>query len=211
MTFVVHKDINAVFTIKGAFEKLWNNDDRKRLVRDSLFAGGEFFRLKYMPLRFSDYVYRLGYRVTEDWKKYKRRVTKFDRAVPFIGLTPPGGGDSGSLIAKRDNDEKMTVAMIRGCKTSVSNTAKGGNIKIKTPFGHAITTFMASVFNKVLPSEYEATERVVRSTFKGLLAEAVPLGGRSKRMVIPGSSSHWKPGGREAKKRDGAGTTRQRK
>ncbi len=202
MAYRIHEDINSVFTMNGPFAKFLGAD-RKVIIRESLWAGGEWFRTERIPMRFTDFAYRLGYRVTDEWKKEKRNVLQSRRAFPFIGMTPTGGGDAGSLKAKRINAEKMATAMARGCRTDISGTSKGGNILIRTPYGHPILPVFAQVFQTVTADEYQQVARIVSSALNDFLAYGRPVSKRSKKMTIRGASDSWKPRGREYDRRDG--------
>lgn len=210
MPFKIHEDINSVFTLSGPCQKLFG-PERKALINACLLEGGEYFKDTYIPMRFTDYAYRLGYRVTDRWKQEKRRVLQSKRALPYIGMTPAGGGDAGAMVLPTHNGEKMSVAMARGCRVDVSGTSRGGNIIIKTPYGHAILPPLAAAFNTVLPAEYQAVTRVVATALRAFLAYARPPSKRSKKLTIAGASDNWTPRGREVAKRDGAGAVTHRK
>ncbi len=201
MAYKIHEDINSVFTMNGPLGSFLG-PDRKAIIRASLWAGGEFFRTERIPLRFTDFAYRLGYRVTDEWKKEKRNVLQSRRAFPFIGMTPPGGGDAGSLKAKVINAEKLATAMARGCRTDITGTSKGGNILIRTPYGHPILAVFAQVFQTVTPDEYQEVARVVAASLNEFLAYGRKVSKRSKKMTIRGASDNWKPRGREYAARD---------
>ncbi len=216
MAFKIYEDINVIFEMKGPFAKLASNTERKVVAQAALREGGEWFRSERIPMRFTDWAYRLGYRVTDAWKAFKRRTTKTGRALPFIGTTPPGGGDILSLAGGNHdglvvhNAEKMAIAMERGCRVDISGTSKGGDILIRTPFGHPIRPEYAEVFKKVTPEEYQQVARIVAAAFQEFLASAKMKGGRSKKLTIEGASAKWIPRGREVTGRDN-GTITHRK
>ncbi len=198
MAYRIYKGLNVIFELKGPFAKLMTAE-RKGVIQTSLRVGGEFFKLKYIPLRFTDYAYRLGYKVTDAWKKFKRRTLKTGRAQPFIGTTPPGGGNVLSLAGGNHdgltvyNAEKMSTAMTAGCRVDITGTAKGGDIVIRTPYGHPLRPEYAKAFTHVTDAESQSVAQEVARAFKALISRAVSIGGRSKKMSIPGASSSWKP------------------
>ncbi len=215
MAFKVYEDINVIFELKGPFAKLANATERKVVAQSALREGGEWFRTERIPLRFTDWVYRMGYRVTDAWKSFKRRTTKTGRALPFIGTTPPGGGDILSMAGGNaeivvHNAEKMAVAMERGCRVDIVGTSKGGDILIRTPYGHPIRPEYAEVFKSVSPEEYQRVAQIVAAAFQDFLANARSKGGRSKKLTIEGASAKWIPRGREVTGRD-SGTITQRR
>jgi hypothetical protein len=213
MAFKIYENVNVIFEMKGPFAQLASNTERKVVAQSALRVGGEWFRAERIPLRFTDFAYRLGYRVTDDWKKFKRRVLKSGRAVPYIGTTPPGGGDIESFIRGMPtvyNPEKMAVAIERGCRVDITGTSKGGDIIIRTPYGHPIRPLMAEAFKTVTPEEYQGVAQRVAAAFRDFLAGAKAKGGRSTRLTIVGSTSAWIPRGREITGRDTGTITHRR-
>ncbi len=207
MAYKIYEDFKVIFEMRGPFAQLATNTMRKQVVQAAMRVGGEWFRTERVPMRFTDWVYRLGYRVTNSWKAFKRRTTKSGRALPYIGTTPPGGGDILSLAGGNaellvHNNEKMAVAMSRGCRVDIAGTSKGGDILIRTPFGHPLRPEYAEAFTRVTPEEYQMVARLVVGAFQDFLAGAKPKGGRSKKLVIDGESLNWIPRGRQATGRD---------
>lgn len=213
MAYRIYEGLNVIFELKGPFAKLANATERKTVAQAALREGGEWFRVERIPLRFTDYAYRLGYRVTEDWKKFKKRVLKTSRAIPYIGTTPPGGGPIESFISGMpmvENGEKMAVAVQRGTRTDIRGTSKGGDIIIRTPYGHPIRPLMAAAFKHVNPEEYQRVAQIVAAAFREFLASAHIKSKRSKKLTIEGASSKWIPRGREVEGRDTGTTTTRR-
>lgn len=198
MAYRIYEGLNVIFEMKGPFAKLLTQE-RKAIIKASLWDGGEWFRTERLPLRFTDLAYRLGYRVTNDWKAFKRRVNKTGRALPFIGTTPPGGGTIKSIAGGHHdgldvhNAEKMAVAMQRGCRTDVTGTSQGGDIVIRTPYGHPIRPAYAEVMKGILPSEYQQIAQKVAASFNEFLAYARTRSKRSKKMTITGATDAWTP------------------
>ncbi len=215
MAFRIYESVNVIFEMRGPFAKLATAKERKVVAFSALREGGEWFRSERIPLRFTDWVYRLGYRVTDAWKAFKRRTTKTGRALPFIGTTPPGGGDILSLAGGNaelvvHNAEKMAVAMTRGCRVEIAGTSKGADILIRTPYGHPIRPEYAEVFGTVTPEEYQKVAQVVAAAFRDFLANARVKGGRSKKLTIEGAESKWIPRGRQITGRDTGTVTHRR-
>jgi hypothetical protein len=216
MAFKVYEDINVIFELKGPFAQLANANERKVVAQSALREGGEWFRVERIKLRFTDFAYRLGYRVTEAWKKFKRRTTKTGRALPYIGTTPPGGGSILSIAGGHadglvvENGEKMAVAMERGCRVDISGTSKGGDIIIRTPYGHPLRPNIAEAFKTVTPEEYQRVAQIVAAAFRDFLANAQKKSVRGKRLTIEGASSKWVPRGREITGRDNGTLTHRR-
>jgi hypothetical protein len=199
MAYKIYEGLNVIFEMKGPFAKLATKTERKTVAQAALREGGEWFRVERIPLRFTDWVYRNGYRVTDAWKQFKRRVLKTGRALPFIGTTPAGGGTIKSIAGGYSdgidvhNAEKMAVAMSRGCRVDITGTSKGGDILIRTPYGHPIQPAMADAFKTVAPEEYQRVAQIVAAAFREFLATAKMKGGRSKKLTIEGANSAWVP------------------
>lgn len=211
MAYKIYEGLNAIFELKGPFAKLSNSTERKTIIQAALREGGEWFRVERIPLRFSDWVYRNGYRVTDSWKAFKRRVLQTGRATPYIGTTPPGGGNVESMISGMPpvyNGEKMAVAIERGCRVDITGTSRGGDIVIRTPYGHPIQPLMAEAFKRVTTEEYQHVARVVAAAFGDFLALAKKKSTRSKKLTIAGASSKWTPRGFAVDQRGGSITDR---
>lgn len=198
---IIYEGINAVFTLDGPFGEIVKGD-RKAVVLACLLEGGEWFRTARIPLRFTNFAYQLGYRVSEKWKKEKRHVLRARQANPFIGITNPGGGDAGSLVAKVINPEKMAIAMEQGCRVEASGTSAGGNIFIRTPYGHPILAAFAEVMKTVTDSEYQQIAQQVAGALNAFLASGVKPSAKAKRLTIPGANDGWNPRGRQYEQRD---------
>ncbi len=179
----------------GPFWALLNKSDAKTIVHTSLVLAGRAWAEKYIPLRFSNYIHRLGYRVTEQWKKYKRRVLG-GSAIPLIGVTPPGGGDRivrrGNRIygGKARNHEKMAVAVQRGTRVYVKGTSQGGDIHVAIPYGHPVQQSLSDALKARTEQE---TQFVVDEAAKHMLAfiktaQPVP-GSRKGKITILGAST----------------------
>ncbi len=197
MAFRIYEGLNVIFELKGPFAKLMTAE-RKMVVQQCLRDGGEWFRSERIPLRFTDWVYRLGYRVTGEWKRFKRSVLHTGRALPFIGTTPPGGGKIKSMISGMpdvENGEKMAVAWERSY-VEVTGTAARGDILIHAGGRfHPYLTPLAEAFHKVAPEEYQSLAQKVAASFREWMESAKSKGGRSKKLTIEGATSSWVPRG----------------
>jgi hypothetical protein len=213
MAFRIYEGLNVIFELKGPFAQLASKTERKVVAQSALREGGEWFRAERIPLRFTDWVYRNGYRVTEDWKKFKRRVLNSGRALPYIGTTPAGGGTIQSMIAgipDVHNGEKMAVAIMRGTRVDITGTSKGGDILIRTPYGHPILPNLAEAFKRVAPEEYQRVAQIVAAAFRDFLASAKLKGGRSKKLTIVGADAAWVPRSHSPHGRDTGTVTHRR-
>lgn len=192
---ILFESNNAAIEARGKFWELVSTSERKVIIHAALRQGGLFWMLKYIPQRFSNYAYSLGYRVTDQWKKFKRRVLN-GAAIPYIGVTPPGGGGAGVVKrgkrifkAQNPNGEKMAVAVERGSNVKVKGTSAGGDIHIAIPYGHPLNAVTAAALRKLPDNEIQAVAAVVARELDELIqsAHAVPRSRKGK-LTIRGAS-----------------------
>ncbi len=195
MRKVYRTSTNSVIEKYGPFWKLLSPGDRKTIIHTALREGGNLWMVRYIPKRFTQYAYGLGYRVTEAWKKFKRRMLNGGAALPYIGVTPPGGGQviikKGKRIfkGKARNFEKMAVAVQRGANVRVRGTSEGGDIHIAIPYGHPLNAMHAEALRKLPPAETQAVVDEVARQLASLVntAQLVP-GSRKGKLTIRGAS-----------------------
>jgi hypothetical protein len=192
---------NAVIEYYGNLWKL-STSERKTMIHTALRYGGLLWMVSYIPRRFTNYAYGLGYRVTDGWKKFKRRILGGGNSLPFIGVTPPGGGTSvvkkGKQIfkGKRRNAEKMAVAVQRGSNVQVKGTSQGGDIHVAMPLGHPLNKQTADAYGKLPPAETQAVVDEVAKQLASLIQTARPVAGsRAGKLTIRGANSSIKKRG----------------
>ena len=190
---------NAIVEYYGPIWALMSASERKAIIHASLREGGLLWMTKYIPQRFSNYAYGLGYRVTEKWKKFKRRMLGGGAAVPFIGVTPPGGGSTivrkGKHMFKgnKRNAEKMAVAVQRGSNVQVRGTSTGGDIHVAIPYGHPLESGTAQALRKLPSAEIQAVVDEVARQMASLIKTAQPVpGSRKGKLTIRGASQSIK-------------------
>lgn len=196
---VTRVDTNTIIEYYGPWLKLLVASERKVLIHTALREGGTLWMLKYIPLRFSNYAYGLGYRVTEQWKKFKRRVLG-GNAMPYIGVTPPGGGatvvSKGGKIfrsKKNRNFEKLATAVEKGSNVKVRGTSQGGDIHIAIPYGHPLNPSTSAALRKLPKKEIDEVCNEVARQMAALVgsAQARPRSRKGK-LTIRGASSSIK-------------------
>lgn len=170
--------------------------EQNTAIRTALLAGGELFIDTYVMMRFSDYARKLGYGIASNWLSVKLQA--LGKAIPFVGLTPPGGGRSGGGH-KATNPEKMIVAVMRGTRATATATSSDGGrhtISILIPFGHPLRPSDADIFTTVLPAEIDAVAERVRTVLEDILDKAEPTDdGKGVERTIQGSHSRIDQGG----------------
>ncbi len=194
----VHRtSTNSVVEYYGPFWKLVSLSERKVIIHTALREGGMLWMVGYIPKRFTNYAYSLGYRVTDQWKKFKRRMIGGGyAAVPMIGVTAPGGSTAvvrtGNKIfkGKSRNAEKLAVAVERGANVKVRGTSEGGDIHIAIPYGHPLNPNTADAMRKLPQSETDAVVTEVAKQMAALVNTAQPVpGSRKGRLTIKGAST----------------------
>lgn len=154
--------IRCVLMARGGALALFEAKTRNELIRNALTAGGVFWLRAFLPKRFSQYAYRLGYRVSKKWKDQKER--HLGVVVPYIGGTPPGGGRVMPTWSQR-NGEKMITAALNGANVKATATASVASLVFRVPFGHPLQADHAAWF-RAMPS-WEI-QRVAEVTAKAL-------------------------------------------
>ncbi len=190
---------NAVVEYYGNFWKLVRTSERKVIIHAALREGGLLWMVTYIPMRFSNYAYGLGYRVTEQWKKFKRRILG-GNAMPFVGVTPVGGGAAvasrGGKIFKSKtvrNGEKMATAIEKGANVRVRGTSQGGDIHVAIPYGHPLNAQTSAALRKLPQREMDAVVNEVARQLAAMVATAQPVArSRKGRLTILGVSSSIK-------------------
>jgi len=196
---VLRGSTNSVVQYYGDFWKLVSTADRKTIIHAALREGGLLWMVRYIPMRFGSYAHRLGYRVSHAWKAFKRRMLRSGAAVPYVGVTPPGGGETivkkGNRIfrGKHRNFEKMSVAIERGANVKVRGTSQGGDIHIAIPYGHPVQQLHSDALKRLPPNETKAVVDEVAKQMASFVKIAQPVpGSRKGKLAIRGAASSIK-------------------
>jgi hypothetical protein len=141
----------VVLEAQGGALALFSPQHRTTVMRRIMKRTGNHFLFKWIPARFSGYAYKLGYRVSNKWRRLKERM--LTGVVPYVGMTPSGGGNPGGPWWQR-NKAKMVDAVQKG---RVSATGSGTDVAavIRIPYGHPIQTDKAAIFRTIAPNEIE--------------------------------------------------------
>ncbi len=180
--------IKAVIDASGPALTWMKPRERNAMVASSLGFAGNMWLEKYLPLRFTNYAYRLGYQVSESWKKRKRRELH-SNARPFIGLTPRGGGtfesDVGGGRLAVTNGEKMAVAVVRTAKSRATRTSNNFKIIITMGYGHPIRPNLADAFKQTPSSELKAVAQETQAKILLFLQGANKVDRQGKPRIDP--------------------------
>lgn len=138
--------------------------EQNLLVRVSLMRGGNMWIKVFLPMRFTDYARKLGYRASTYWEAYKQQL--LGAVVPLIGI----GGD----YAKGKGEGSWPPGFMRdtatkGASIKASVTSTKAVIRIKIPFGHPVQPRTANIVTKVPPWELTRIAEDVGKALRNLL------------------------------------------
>ncbi len=162
----VQGPIRATIIANGPALALFSAKARNSIIRTALQHGGRYWLRTFLPKRFSDYAYRIGYNDSHSWAKAKQFL--LGKSIPFIGFTPPGGGKRDPK-RKATNPEKMAVAAINGANVRSTATAKNARIVFTIPYGHPVRPETSAQFRTVPPWEVDRVAKVVAETMQRIL------------------------------------------
>ncbi len=164
--------IQAAIHAEGAALALFKTKHANNLVRLSLTAGGRAWIEIFLPKRFSAYANSIGYRVSQKWREIKERATG-SAAIPFLGLTPPGGGPVAPRWTQR-NGAKMMPTAIRGARAAATATSANARVVITIPYGHAVQAETSAMFRNVPSWEVDRVAEIVGAHLQNLLDGLLP-------------------------------------
>ena len=155
--------IRAVLEAQGAALSLFTQREANTAVREALEAGGDFWVRVFLPMRFSDYARKLGYRVKPTTAKAKALLS--GRAVPFV--------QTGQL-------QQMAIP---GAWARATATGGLGTIWIRIPRPHALRPEFAQVFTTVPTWEINRIAEVVETALAQIIQGSVQTTDRKGRQV----------------------------
>jgi hypothetical protein len=130
-----------------------------------------------MMRRFSNYAMILGHRNSGKWKNYKKRVLGVE-AVPFIGLTPSGGGPAAPNWSQV-NGAKMKDAVL-GARVQSVGIGGRESITIRIPYGHPILPDASRAFRKIPQREIDGIAREVGAELALIIGSATPIAPKTR-------------------------------
>lgn len=160
------------FVLDGAkpILKRMSVGEQKSAIRTAWEAGAVWWIVNYLVLRFSRYARaKLGYELKSGHIKRKKDYGANDPLV-WTGET-------------RD-------AVLGNARPVVGGSASQpwADVKMRTPGPRSAIVY--KVLNTILDSEMPGVAKVIAATLQALLAAAVSVGGRSKRLTLAGASSN---------------------
>ncbi len=102
---------------------MFSKKERNTIIRTAMTQAGEYWQAVFLPLRFSNYAYSLGYYVSAKWAKLKKK--RLGKVIPYVGFTPSSGF-------------KMVIVALRDSRALSTAAAARFLIIIKVPFGHPV-------------------------------------------------------------------------
>lgn len=166
--------VRASIIHRGAALNLFQKRQANAIIRAALQDGGDYFCRVFIPLRFTNYAKKLGYRVTSEYADRKKK--EGFGAIPFVRT-----GDT------RDK----AVAQAHTDITASGGATGKGRIKVLVPIGPiAFTPNLTQIFRSVPAYEIERIARVVGASLDSLLAERVETVSRKgvTRASLPATS-----------------------
>lgn len=152
---------------------------------------GNHWLYKWVPLRFTNYAFMIGYRVSNKWRTLKSRY--LTAVLPFVGMTPSGGGNMDGPWWQR-NKAKMADAVSKG-RVSVSGNGGNETAVIRIPYGHPIQTDKAKVFRTISPNEMEDLAGVLATRLANEIsgARTVTKDGTIRKIPKPSRKMNRRP------------------
>lgn len=151
--------IKATLEAYGGMLAMYRDAARNAIVRDSMWQGGEYYRLTFVPLKFTNYAKRLGYHVTEAWAK---RKAKFAGTMPLVftdALT--GNGLRGQVLRNSRTEARVTrsncYAIIRMPGPAYMNATAAVYGTLRSVLPEEISR-CAAVIAEALAANLEGTE-----------------------------------------------------
>jgi hypothetical protein len=123
--------------------------EQNLLVKASLMRGGALWIKVFLPMRWTDYARKLGYRASMKWETFKQAV--LGQVLPLVGV-------GGEYRGKGKGEGNWPPGFMRDTATKgarVEAVSSGGRavINIKIPFGHPVQPHTANIVTKVPPWE----------------------------------------------------------
>jgi hypothetical protein len=146
-----HGPMRVVVEAHGGALALFSPAHRAKVIKRGLRESGMMWLYKWMPLRFTKYAYKLGYYVSNKWKARKLREGGSD--MPYVGLTPSGGGPPVPSWNAR-NGAKMADA-VRAGRVTASGKDGAERLNILVPYGHPIQSEKSVPFRTIPANEME--------------------------------------------------------
>jgi len=165
---------------------LFSKSDQNRMLRTASLSGAELFVDRDLFRRFSRWaIGALGAFTSAKWRKYKTLRGGVD--VPFVGLTPIGGGPPAPNW-KQQNGEKMNVAIRRGARATAVAKNTDATATIRLPFGHALRPETAKRFATLTTKELREIGEEQARVLAAILNGAPPANAKHKRTLAGAAS-----------------------
>ncbi len=197
--------IRVTLEAYGGALALFSPAQANRARKVAMTRGGNYWVAVWLMRRFSKYAYFLGYRASRKWSEKKQRQLGTE-AIPYYGLTPPGGGPAAPGYTQV-NGAKMKDA-VRGATVSAVGISGRESVTIRIPYGHPIPTDKAKSFRTLPQREIRLVAEEIGAELARIISSATPIAPRKATAPAIGGPT-MRMGGRYTK-RTGAGGGRQR-
>lgn len=176
-----HGPLRVVIEAHGGALALYSKQNRSKVIKRGMREAGMMWVHKWLFLRFTRYAYKLGYYVSNKWKA--RKVREGGSDMPYVGLTPTGGGPPVPSW-KTHNGAKMIDA-VRGARVTAGGSDGNERINILVPYGHPIQTEKAKPFRTVAANEIEDMADVLSRRIANEIAGSRLVVRDGKQVLLP--------------------------
>ncbi len=161
---------------RGKALGLFDPRERNAILAEGFRKMGLAWIAKWLPLRFTNYAYKLGYDVSEKYSRLKARI--MENPLPLIG--PPGIarrrkiGRAGKLAGTTYTYGTAGPAdKLVNTSTGASSrsTSPGGKprVTIKIPTGHAVAAIVSATLRSLPAHEVKDLAKVLDTSLVGML------------------------------------------
>jgi hypothetical protein len=157
---------------------MYEDAARNAITRDAMWQGGEYYRVTFVPLKFTNYARKLGYHASEKYVARKRRM--FGAELPLV-------------YTDQQTHNGLRSQVLGGSRSEARATRKDCYVLVRMP-GPSYMNQQRTVYKVlrgVLPAEVERVAKVVgQALADNLEGTASTRGGAApKRQLTPGQAA----------------------
>lgn len=143
-----HGPIKAQLDVYNGMLAMYTASARNAITRDAMWQGGEYYRVTFVPLKFTNYAKKYGYHVSSKYQARKQKM--FGVAIPLV-------------FTDAASHNGLRTKVLNGAKTEARSTQSQCYALIRMP-GPAYMNATEAVYKtlrSVLPEELERVARIV--------------------------------------------------
>ncbi len=199
--------IRVTLEAYGGALALFSPAQANRARKIAMARGGNYWVAVWLMRRFSKYAYFLGYRASRKWSEKKQRQLGAE-AIPYYGLTPPGGGPAAPGYSQV-NGAKMKDA-VRGATVSSVGISGRESVTIRIPYGHPIPTDKAKAFRMLPQREIQLVAEEIGAELGRIISSSTAVKpGKATAPAVGGPTIRM--GGRYTQRKGAGGGRRRRR